>query len=103
MLRKVPPLAGKVSEAPRKVPPRFLECRSGGGRAEIGRRTGWKEKVWGRRYQAIVVSAEEEVQAARLRYVLSHGVKEGLVARVEEWPGVHCAVPLMTGAPVEGT
>jgi hypothetical protein len=25
------------------------------------------------------------------------------VARVEEWPGVHCAVPLLTGAPVEGT
>ena len=70
---------------------------------EIGRRTGWKEKVWGRRYQAIVISDEEEVQVARLRYVLSHGVKEGLVARVEEWPGVHCAVPLMTGAAVEGT
>ena len=70
---------------------------------EIGRRTGWKEKVWGRRYQAIVISDEEEVQIARFRYVLSHGVKEGLVARVEEWPGVHCAVPLMTGATVEGT
>ncbi len=70
---------------------------------EIGRRTGWKEKVWGRRYQAIVISDEEEMQVARLRYVLSHGIKEGLVARVEEWPGVHCAVPLMTGAPVEGT
>jgi len=70
---------------------------------EIGRSTGWKEKVWGRRYQAIVVSDEEEVQNARLKYVLAHGVKEGLVERVEEWPGVHCAVPLMTGAAVEGT
>jgi hypothetical protein len=35
--------------------------------------------------------------------VLAHGVKEGVVARVEEWPGVHCAVPLLTGAPVVGT
>ena len=70
---------------------------------EIGRRTGWREKVWSRRYQAIVISDEEEMQVARLKYVLAHGVKEGLVARVEEWPGVHCAVPLMTGAPVEGT
>ena len=70
---------------------------------EIARRTGWKEKVWGRRYQAIVISDEEEMQVARLRYCLSHGVKENLVARVEEWPGVHCAVPLMTGSPVEGT
>lgn len=25
------------------------------------------------------------------------------MARVEEWPGVHCAVPLMTGAVVEET
>ena len=70
---------------------------------EVGRRTGWKEKVWGRRYQAIVISDEVEVQVARLRYCLSHGVKEGLVDRVEAWPGVHCAVPLMTGAAVEGT
>jgi len=70
---------------------------------EVARRTGWKEKVWGRRYQAIVISDEEEVQVARLRYVVSHGVKEKLVSRVEQWPGVHCAVPLMTGAAVEGT
>jgi len=70
---------------------------------EIGRRTGWKEKVWGRRYQAIVISDEVEVQVARLRYILAHGVKECLVDRVAEWPGVHCAVPLMTGAAVEGT
>ena len=70
---------------------------------EVARRTGWKEKVWSRRYQAIVISDEVEVQVERLRYVLAHGVKEGLVARVVEWPGVHCAVPLMTGAAVEGT
>ena len=70
---------------------------------EVARRTGWKEKVWGRRYQAIVISDEVEVQVARLRYVLAHGVKEGLVSKVEEWPGVHCAIPLMTGAAVEGT
>jgi hypothetical protein len=70
---------------------------------EVARRTGWKEKVWGRRYQAIVISDEVEVQVARLRYCLAHGVKEGLVSRVVEWPGVHCAVPLMTGAAVEGT
>jgi REP element-mobilizing transposase RayT len=70
---------------------------------EVARRTGWKEKVWGRRYQAIVISDEAEVQVARLKYVLAHGVKEGLVARVEDWPGVHCALPLMTVAAVEGT
>jgi REP element-mobilizing transposase RayT len=70
---------------------------------ELARKAGWADKVWARRYRSIVISAEEEMQVARLKYVLAHGVKEGLVARVEEWPGVHCAVPLLTGAPVEGT
>jgi hypothetical protein len=32
-----------------------------------GRLTGWKEKIFGRRYRAIVVSNEEEAQIARLR------------------------------------
>jgi REP element-mobilizing transposase RayT len=65
----------------------FMCYLNGNLAKEVGRRTGWKEKVWGRRYQAIVISEEEEMQVARLRYILSHGVKEGLVARVEEWPG----------------
>jgi hypothetical protein len=38
---------------------------------EIARRTGWKDKVWSRRYQAIVISDEDEMQMARLRYCLS--------------------------------
>ena len=39
----------------------------------------------------------------RLAYVLSNTVKENLVARVEEWPGVHCARPLLTGEAAVGT
>ncbi len=69
---------------------------------EIGRLTGWKQKVWSRRYQAIVISEEREAQEGRLAYVLAHGVKEGLVARVEEWPGVHAAPALLSGLPLEG-
>jgi hypothetical protein len=48
---------------------------------EVGRLTGWKEKIFGRRYQSIVVSDEEEAQIARLRYGLAHGAKEDLVDR----------------------
>ncbi len=44
-----------------------------------------------------MISDEVEMQVERLRYLLAHGVKEGVV----EWPGVHCAV-LMTGVAVEG-
>ena len=69
---------------------------------KIGGLVGWRDKIWSRRYQAIVISSEEEAQQARLRYCLAHGVKEGLVESVTDWPGVHCARSLMTGEVVEG-
>ncbi len=69
---------------------------------EVGRLHNWREKVWGRRYRAIVLSQEEPVLMDRLRYKIAHGVKEGLVERVLDWPGVHCAQALLTGEPLEG-
>jgi hypothetical protein len=69
---------------------------------EVGRLTGWREKVFGRRYQAILISSEPEAQVARLRYVLSHGCKEGLVERPGDWPGVHCVQALTEGTALEG-
>jgi REP element-mobilizing transposase RayT len=69
---------------------------------EIGRLTGWREKIFGRRYQAILISDEPEAQIARLRYVLSHGCKEGLVERLTDWPGVRCVEALTTGKVLEG-
>ena len=69
---------------------------------EAGRLVRWKEKFWGRRYQAILVSNEEEAQVARLRYVLAHGVKEGLVASPRDWPGAHCVQALLDGTPITG-
>jgi hypothetical protein len=55
---------------------------------EVSRLTGWTGKIWDRRYQAILISSEEEVQVARFRYVLAHGVKENLVAHLRQWPGL---------------
>jgi hypothetical protein len=69
---------------------------------KIGRLVGWREKIWSRRYQAIVISNEEGAQIERLRYGLAHGVKEGLVEKVLDWPGVHGARALMTGEAVQG-
>ncbi|MEO7795153.1 MAG: hypothetical protein ABIV06_10305, partial [Thermoanaerobaculia bacterium] len=60
------------------------------------------EEFWGRRYQAILVSDEEEAQVGRLSYLLAQGVKEGLVASPLDWPGVHCARALTEGIPVAG-
>src|SRR4051794_10298696 len=69
---------------------------------EVGRLTGWKEKIFGRRYQAIVVSNEEEAQIGRLRYGLAHGAKEDLVERPRDWPGVHAVRALLEGEVLEG-
>ena len=49
------------------------------------------------------MSDEEEAQVGRLVYILSHGCKENLVARPQDWPGVHCVTALLTGEPIEGT
>ncbi len=69
---------------------------------EVGRLTGWREKIFGRRYQAITISSEDQAQTERLKYVLSHGCKENLVARLQEWPGVHCVQALMEEKTLEG-
>jgi hypothetical protein len=69
---------------------------------EIARLTGWTDKVWSRRYRAIVVSEEEAAQRERLAYVLSHGAKEDLVPGPREWPGLNAVRALLDGEPVEG-
>ena len=70
---------------------------------EVSRLHGWKDKIWSRRYQGIVVSGEEEAQVARLRYILANGTKEGLTARPQDWPGVHVARALVQGEDLTGT
>lgn len=69
---------------------------------EAGRIYEWKEKFWGDRYHAIPISDEPEAQIGRLCYVLSQGVKEGLVARPQDWPGVHCVEALLEGKSLKG-
>jgi hypothetical protein len=69
---------------------------------EVGRLADWPGKVWERRYQAIVISDEEKAQVERFRYVLAHGVKENLVARLRDWPGLHCIRQLADGEPLAG-
>jgi len=81
---------------------RFMNYLNSNLAREAGRVHGWREKFWSRRYQAIVVSEEEAAQTGRLRYLLSHGCKEGLVSRPREWPGAHCAEALVEGRLLEG-
>jgi REP element-mobilizing transposase RayT len=80
----------------------FMQYFNGNLAKEVARLTGWKDKIFARRYQAIQVSDEEAAQVERLRYHLAHGVKEDLVERVDQWPGVHCARALIEGEPLKG-
>jgi hypothetical protein len=63
---------------------------------------GWTETVWARRAEMIPV-ADDEAAEGRLRYILAHGVKEGLVATPFDWPGVSSARALALGETLTGT
>lgn len=58
----------------------------------------WWNRFWERRYTASPILDEAALEE-RLRYVLAHGVKEGLVARVSDWEGLHCAEQVMDEKP----
>jgi hypothetical protein len=81
---------------------RFMNYVNGNLAKEAGRLHGWREKFWGRRYRAIVVSDEEVAQIGRLRYILEQGCKEGLVASPRDWPGASSAKALSSGRPLRG-
>ena len=68
---------------------------------EAGRLHAWREKVWSRRYRAIPI-LDDVAMVARLHYLLSHGCKEGLVARPSDWPGVSSLQTMLTGEPSRG-
>jgi hypothetical protein len=69
---------------------------------EMGNLYDWRYRLWGSRYSAITISNEEEAQVRRLKYILAAGVKEGLVGKVTDWPGVHCGRQLLEGKKLEG-
>ncbi len=82
---------------------RFMHHLAGNISKEVGGRLRrWRGAFWERRYDGIVVSDEPEAQWRRLKYHLSHGVKEGLVESPLKWPGVHAARALVHGEPMEG-
>ena len=61
----------------------------------------WSGSLWHDRYLSTALPSAES-QVACLRYILSHGAKEGLVAQPQLWPGLHSAKQLLTGATLEG-
>ena len=67
-----------------------------------GRRHDWQGPIFVERYKALEVSAEDEAQVRRLKYVLSNGCKEGLVSSPLEWPGVPFARALIGDRVLKG-
>ena len=62
----------------------------------------WSGTMWHGPYLATGLPTHES-QIKCLRYILSHGVKEGLVARPEQWPGIHSAKELLSGKKLKGS
>jgi REP element-mobilizing transposase RayT len=55
---------------------------------EAGRLVRWREKFWGRRFQAVIVSDEEEAQVARLwRTFWRKASRKGSSPRPSTGPG----------------
>lgn len=66
----------------------------------IGPRHGWSGTFWSSRARVIPVLDDDSAEG-RLRYILSHGVKEGLVACAEDWPGAS-STPALLGERLRG-
>jgi REP element-mobilizing transposase RayT len=64
---------------------------------KVGRLVGWRGRFFERRYSAEPI-VDDGAQVERLVYILSHGVKEGVVSAVRKWPGISCAQALLEGA-----
>ena len=81
---------------------RFMQFLNANIAREVARLHNWPERVWSRRYRAIPVVDDKAVHA-RMRYILSHGAKEGLVATAGSWPGPNCVAALTHGDILRGT
>ena len=69
---------------------------------EVNRLTGWRGPLFERRFNTTPVTNEEKAQVERLKYVLANGVKEDLVEKVLDWPGVNTAAALLQGKSLTG-
>jgi REP element-mobilizing transposase RayT len=78
---------------------KFMQFLQSNIAVKVGRLVGWRGRFFARRYSAEPI-VDDGAQVERLGYILSHGVKEGLVAAVRQWPGLSSAHALLGGAMV---
>ncbi len=82
--------------APRGNIPEFMQYLLSNLSRKVGKIVNWRGSFWERRYSAEPV-LDEAAFLERLRYILAHGVKEGLVRTVREWPGLNSLPEMMGG------
>jgi len=72
---------------------RFMSFLQANIAKEVGRIHDWSGSVWQRRFSAEPILDDESI-VDKLRYIISHGVKEGLVEKVADWPGLKSSTEL---------
>ncbi len=82
-----------IVRAPAGNLPRFMQYLMTNTSKKVGALVGWRGAFWERRYSAEPI-LDGEALVEKLRYVFAHGVKEGLVRRCLQWPGLS-SLPLM--------
>ena len=78
---------------------KFMQRLQSNIAVKVGRLVDWRGRFFARRYSAEPI-VDAAAQVERLAYILSHGVKEGLVSAVRQWPGVSCARALLERASI---
>ncbi|MFL5318412.1 MAG: transposase [Myxococcaceae bacterium] len=73
---------------------RFMQYLLSNIARKIGKLVDWPGRFWDGPFHVTEV-LDDGAMIARLRYILDHGVKEGLVAKVTDWPGLSCASQLL--------
>jgi len=91
-----------LSSRDQEVLSAFMNFVSSNIAREAGRLHGWRGKLWARRFDGVAITDEALAQVSRLKYVLSQGVKEGLVASPRHWPGLSAAQALLSGQDLKG-
>src|SRR5262245_56628421 len=75
--------------APRGNLSKFMKYVMANVARKVGWLARWRGTFWERRYSAEPV-LDDEALVERLRYILAQGVKDGLVRRCRDWPGLSC-------------
>lgn len=80
---------------------RFIGYINSNVAREMGRLHGWKGRFWDDRASVIEV-VDDDAVVGRLQYIISQGVKEGLVGHALDWTGASSTPALLGDMQLEG-